>query len=111
MTTVEDEGPLTVRGAGPARSPGQGRDAVLALGLLGTAVAGVAAFLKAVSADGIRLPMAPVVALALLLLGVLLARWSLHRPGGGAAPRRPTGARRHPHPPASPTSGARPSTT
>ncbi|MFJ8210639.1 restriction endonuclease [Streptomyces sp. NPDC096033] len=77
MTTVEDEGPLTVRGAGPARRTGQGRDVVLALGLLGTAVAGVAAFLKAVSADGIRLPMAPVVALALLLLGVLLARWSL----------------------------------
>ncbi len=77
MTTVEDEGPLTVRGAGPARRPVQGRDAVLALGLLGTAVVGVAAFLKAVSADGVRLPMAPVVALALLLLGVLLARWSL----------------------------------
>ncbi|MFD8410943.1 restriction endonuclease [Streptomyces sp. NPDC059650] len=77
MTAPEENGAVSVRGAGPARRPGPGRDAVLALGLFGTAVAGVAAFVKAVSADGIGLPLAPIAALALLLLGVLLAKWSL----------------------------------
>ncbi|MFD5419300.1 restriction endonuclease [Streptomyces sp. NPDC127069] len=78
MTTSEGNGPVSVRGARSARRGGPGRDAVLALGLLGTAVAGAAAFLKAVSADGgMGLPVAPFAALALLLLGVFLAKWSL----------------------------------
>ncbi|MEW2417009.1 restriction endonuclease [Streptomyces sp. NPDC046866] len=77
MTAPEENGAVSVRGAGPVRRPGPGRDAVLALGLFGTAVAGVAAFAKAVSADGIGIPLAPIAALALLLLGVLLAKWSL----------------------------------
>lgn len=77
MTAPEEDGAVSVRGAGSARRPGPGRDAVLALGLFGTAVAGLAAFVKAVSADGIVLPLAPIAALALLLLGVLLAKWSL----------------------------------
>ncbi|KOU84341.1 restriction endonuclease [Streptomyces virginiae] len=96
MTTPEEDAPASVRGIGPVGRtgpgrPGLGRDAVLALGLLGTAVAGVAAFLKAAPADGIRLPVTPVAALAVLLLGALLAKWSFapvrRRPG---APR-PTG--------------------
>ncbi|MFF4368319.1 restriction endonuclease [Streptomyces sp. NPDC001594] len=90
MTMPEEDGPVSVRGAGSARRPGPGRDVVLALGLLATAVAGVTAFVRAVSADGIRLPMAPVAALAVLLLGVLLAKWSLapaRRRRGPRAPR------------------------
>ncbi|MGW2670677.1 restriction endonuclease [Streptomyces sp. NPDC001272] len=75
MTTPEENAP--VRGARPMRRPGVGRDAVLALGLLGTAVAGVAAFVKAASADGVRPPVAPVAAVVVLLLGVFLAKWSL----------------------------------
>ncbi|MEU3315426.1 restriction endonuclease [Streptomyces sp. NPDC006662] len=84
MTTPEENAP--VRGARSMRRPGVGRDAVLALGLLGTAVAGVAAFVKAASADGVRMPVAPVAAVAVLLLGVFLAKWSLapvrRRPAG-----------------------------
>ncbi|MEW5534875.1 restriction endonuclease, partial [Streptomyces virginiae] len=97
MTTPEEDAPASVRGIGPAgRSgpgrPGLGRDAVLALGLLGTAVAGVAAFLKAAPADGTRLPATPIAALAVLLLGALLAKWSfapVRRRSG--APPPPTG--------------------
>ncbi|MFD8290293.1 hypothetical protein ACFV2B_19050 [Streptomyces lavendulae] len=43
MTTPDGDTPATVRGAGPARRSGAGRDAVLALGLLGTAIAGLGA--------------------------------------------------------------------
>ncbi|MFB7150936.1 restriction endonuclease [Streptomyces virginiae] len=96
MTTPEEDAPASVRGIGPAgRSgpgrPGLGRDAVLALGLLGTAVAGVAAFLKAIPADGMRIPATPIAALAVLLLGALLAKWSFApvRRRSGAPP--PTG--------------------
>ncbi|MGO4460309.1 restriction endonuclease [Streptomyces sp. M-16] len=92
MTTPEEDAPASVRGSGPAGRAGLGRDALLALGLLGTAVAGVAAFLKAAPADGVRLPVTPIAALAVLLLGALLAKWSFapvrRRPGG---PRRPAG--------------------
>ncbi|MEU6313995.1 restriction endonuclease [Streptomyces sp. NPDC047014] len=52
-----------------------GRDAVLAIGLIGTGIGGVAAFLKAVPEGGLQLPVAPVAALAVLLLGILLAKW------------------------------------
>lgn len=76
MTTPDGDTPATVRGAGPARRSGAGRDAVLALGLLGTAIAGLAAFVKAATTDGIRLPVTPVAALAVLLLGLLLAKWA-----------------------------------
>ncbi|MFJ8160123.1 restriction endonuclease [Streptomyces sp. NPDC096136] len=89
MTTPEEDAPASVRGTGSPRRSALGRDAALALGLLGTGAAGAAAFLKAVSADGTRLPVAPIAALAVLLLGALLAKWSLapvrRRPG---APRR-----------------------
>ncbi|MFF2195104.1 restriction endonuclease [Streptomyces sp. NPDC058157] len=98
MTTPDEDGPVSVRGAGSARRPGPGRDVVLALGLLGTAAAGVTAFVRAVSADGVRFPLAPVAALAVLLLGVLLAKWSLaparRRPG----PRDPWAGRSAPAP-------------
>ncbi|MFF3726717.1 restriction endonuclease [Streptomyces erythrochromogenes] len=91
MTTPEEDAPASVRGAGPAPRPGSlGRDAVLALGLLGTGIAGVAAFFKAAAAtDAGRLPVAPVAALTVLLLGALLARWSFApvRRRAGAAPR------------------------
>ncbi|MFJ3877067.1 hypothetical protein ACIPW5_06370 [Streptomyces sp. NPDC090077] len=84
MTTPEGDTPASARGNGPARHPGAGRDVVLALGLLGTALAGIAAFVKAVGADGLRLPLAPIATVAVLLLGVLLAKW-----GCAPAHRRP----------------------
>ncbi|MFI8391925.1 restriction endonuclease [Streptomyces sp. NPDC085540] len=88
MTTPEEDAPASVRGIGPAGRPGLGRDAVLALGLLGTAVAGVAAFLKAAPAGGGRLPVTPIATLAVLLLGALLVRWTF-----GPVRRRPSGPR------------------
>ncbi|WP_331738432.1 restriction endonuclease [Streptomyces sp. NBC_01276] len=86
MTTPEEDAPASISGSGPEGRTGLGRDAVLALGLLGTAVAGVAAFLKAAPAGGVRLPMTLIAALGVLLLGALLAKWSFapvrRRPGG-----------------------------
>ncbi|MEW1638956.1 restriction endonuclease [Streptomyces sp. NPDC093801] len=85
MTTPEEDAPASVRGAGSSRRSGPGGDAALALGLLGTGIAGAAAFLKAASADGTGLPVAPVAALAVLILGTLLVKRSLapvrRRPG------------------------------
>ncbi|MFE0582645.1 MULTISPECIES: restriction endonuclease [unclassified Streptomyces] len=98
MTTREEDAPASVRRAGhPGRAGSLGRDAVLALGLLGTGIGGVAAFLKAAAgAGGGGLPPALVAALALLLLGVLLAKW------GFSPVRRPVrtpGPAAHPEPP------------
>ncbi|WP_423832531.1 restriction endonuclease [Streptomyces manipurensis] len=77
MTTPEQDAPAAVRRAGSMGRPGSlGRDAVLALGLLGIPVAGLAAFLKAAPSEGVRLPVAPVTALVVLLLGALLAKWA-----------------------------------
>ncbi|MFJ7780662.1 restriction endonuclease [Streptomyces yangpuensis] len=90
MTTPEEDAPASVRGSGSL-----GRDAVLALGLLGTAVAGVAAFVKAAPGSGGGLPLAPVAILIVLVAGSLMARWSLApgrrrvraaRPSGYAEP-------------------------
>ncbi|GGS33204.1 hypothetical protein Snoj_32750 [Streptomyces nojiriensis] len=53
-----------------------GRDLVLAVGLAGTAVGGLAVFVRAASAAGTRLPVLPVAAAAVLLIGVALAGWS-----------------------------------
>ncbi|MDK9499682.1 restriction endonuclease [Streptomyces katrae] len=75
MTTPKGDARPSAHGAGPARRAGAGRDAVLALGLLGTGIAGLAAFVRAAGADGIRIPIAPVAAAAVLVLGVLLAKW------------------------------------
>ncbi|WP_060180589.1 restriction endonuclease [Streptomyces sp. IMTB 1903] len=78
MAIPEEGAPAPVRGTGTARRAGSpGRDAVLALGLLGTGIAGLAAFSKAAAETDGGLPVAPVVALGVLLLGALLARWSL----------------------------------
>ncbi|MEV6682089.1 restriction endonuclease [Streptomyces erythrochromogenes] len=91
MTTPEEDAPASVRGAASARRSGSlGRDAVLALGLLGTGIAGVVAFVKAAAAtDGGRLPVAPVAALSVLLLGALLAKWSFAPVRGRARVPRP----------------------
>ncbi|MFD7784163.1 restriction endonuclease [Streptomyces nojiriensis] len=54
-----------------------GRDLVLAVGLAGTAVGGLAVFVKATSAAGTRLPVLPVTAAVVLLIGVVFAGWSV----------------------------------
>ncbi|MFE2876300.1 restriction endonuclease [Streptomyces roseus] len=76
MATPEEEVPGSVRGMGSA-----GRDAVLAIGLLAIGIGGLAAFLKAAHAAESGLPLAPIAALGVSLLGVALAKWSI-------APRR-----------------------
>ncbi|MGG8406385.1 restriction endonuclease [Streptomyces sp. 12297] len=81
------------RGVRPRGAP-LGRDVVLAVGLAGTAVGGTAVFIKATAAAGTGIPVLPVVAAGLLLLGVAFAGWSVS----------PVRRRTHPEP------GARPST-
>ncbi|RSS41151.1 restriction endonuclease [Streptomyces sp. WAC07061] len=75
MTASKGDARASGHGSGSARRPGAGRDAVLALGLLGTAITGLAAFARAADADGVRFPLVPVATVAVLLLGVLLAKW------------------------------------
>lgn len=53
-----------------------GRDLVLAVGLAGAVMGGLAAFVRATSAAGTRLPALPVVAAVVLLIGVAFAAWS-----------------------------------
>ncbi|WP_183069426.1 restriction endonuclease [Streptomyces sp. gCLA4] len=85
MTTPEEDAPASVRGSGSL-----GRDAVLALGLLGIAVAGVAAFVKAAPGSGGGLPLAPVAILIVLVAGSLMARWSLAPGRRRVRPVRPS---------------------
>ncbi|MER5811682.1 restriction endonuclease [Streptomyces sp. NPDC002033] len=68
-----------VGGTGGVRRRGApiGRDVVLALGLAGIGVGGLAAFVKAAEGAGARVPFVPVVAVVVLLVGVMLARWSV----------------------------------
>ncbi|MEU9181710.1 restriction endonuclease [Streptomyces sp. NPDC048550] len=61
----------------PRRRATLGRDLVLAVGLAGTAVGGLAVFVKATSAAGTRMPVLPVAAAVVLLLGVAFAGWSV----------------------------------
>ncbi|MFE1873808.1 restriction endonuclease [Streptomyces sp. NPDC059496] len=61
----------------PRRDATLGRDLVLAVGLAATAVGGPAVFVKATSAAGTRMPVLPVAAATLLLLGVAFAAWSM----------------------------------
>ncbi|MEU8842189.1 restriction endonuclease [Streptomyces roseus] len=91
MATPEEEVPGSVRGMGSA-----GRDAVLAIGLLAIGIGGLAAFLKAAHAAGSGLPVAPIAALGVSLLGVALAKWSI-------APRRRRVRVRAPRPGTEPT--------
>ncbi|WP_079273073.1 restriction endonuclease [Streptomyces sp. TN58] len=98
MTTSDEGAPASVRGSGAAGRPGLrrsgsgglGRDAGLALGLVGAAVAGVAAFVKAVPADGSGLPVVPIAVLAVLLLGAFVAKRGFapvrRRAGAGPQP-------------------------
>ncbi|MFE5556644.1 restriction endonuclease [Streptomyces sp. NPDC056544] len=86
----------------PRRGATLGRDLVLAVGLAGTAVGGLAVFVKAASAAGTRMPVLPVAATAVLLIGVAFAGWSMH-PGR----RRPTAP---PDPGVRCAPGARPAT-
>ncbi|MFG2617259.1 restriction endonuclease [Streptomyces sp. NPDC048507] len=78
-----------VGGTGGVRRRGAsiGRDVVLAVGLAGIGVGGLAAFVKAAGAAGARVPLVPVVAVVVLLAGVVLARWSVspvrRRPAAG----------------------------
>ncbi|MEU8776860.1 restriction endonuclease [Streptomyces sp. NPDC048606] len=55
-----------------------GRDVLLAVGLVGTAVGGTAVFVKVVgAADGLRVAVLPLVMAAVLTLAVAGARWSV----------------------------------
>ncbi|MET9470277.1 restriction endonuclease [Streptomyces sp. NPDC006544] len=65
------------RSKGPHRGAPLGGDVLLAFGLAGTAVAGLAAFVRAAGDAGTRIPVLPVVTVVVLLLGVVLARWSV----------------------------------
>ncbi|MGW6691598.1 restriction endonuclease [Streptomyces sp. NPDC054961] len=61
----------------PHRGAPLGRDVVLAFGLAGTGVAGLAAFVRAAGEAGTRIPVLPVVTVVVLLVGAVLARWSV----------------------------------
>ncbi|MFE2147618.1 hypothetical protein ACFXA3_38830, partial [Streptomyces sp. NPDC059456] len=114
MTTPDEDAPVSVRGAG------SGRDVVLAVGLLGIGIGGLAAFVKAAPASWDGLPVPPIAALAVLMLGAVLVKRSMApgrrgvrppAPGGGgargaAAPPRPPpprGGAPPPPPPGRPT--------
>ncbi|MFD3538348.1 restriction endonuclease [Streptomyces sp. NPDC058662] len=58
-----------------------GRDVVLAVGLVGICVGGLAVFVRTAAGAQGGVPVAPIVTLVVLVAGVLLARWSV-------APRR-----------------------
>ncbi|MGZ9928615.1 restriction endonuclease [Streptomyces sp. NC-S4] len=80
-----------------------GRDLVLAVGLAGTAVGGLAVFVKAISAAGTRLPVLPAAAGVVLLIGVAFAGWS-------ASPVRRRSTAPPPDPGACSATGVRPAT-
>lgn len=71
MTTPEEDAHASVRGAWSVTG-----DVVLAVGLVGIGVGGLAAFLKAAPASVAGLP-AMLIAAAVLLLGAALAKWSI----------------------------------
>ncbi|KPH97100.1 restriction endonuclease [Actinobacteria bacterium OV450] len=83
MTTPDEEAPASVRGTG------LGRDVVLAVGLLGIGIGGLTAFVKAAPASWAGLPLPPIAALAVLLLGGVLAKWSIAPGRLRARPPRP----------------------
>ncbi|MFF5701392.1 restriction endonuclease [Streptomyces sp. NPDC012794] len=68
------------------------RDVVLAVGLVGTGVGGLAAFAKAVGASGIRIPVVPVVLLVVLAGATALMAWSVQPVRARPAPCRGPGA-------------------
>ncbi|MDJ0380401.1 restriction endonuclease [Streptomyces sp. G-G2] len=65
------------RGRSRSRAAAVGRDVVLAVGLVGICVGGLAAFVKAVGGDGTRIPVLPVVVVVVIVIGTALAKWSL----------------------------------
>ncbi|MGW7057223.1 restriction endonuclease [Streptomyces sp. NPDC054904] len=95
MTTPEED--ARASGRGPASV---GRDMVLAVGLVGICAGGLAVFLKATAAAGTGLPLVPVATVAVLAIGVVLAKWSVapvrRRPRG----RLPIGPDGYATPPA-----------
>ncbi|MFD7558335.1 restriction endonuclease [Streptomyces sp. NPDC059835] len=81
MTTPDEDVPASVRGTG------LGRDVVLVVGLLGIGIGGLVAFVKAAPESGAGL-VAPIAALAALLIGAGLVKWTV-APGRPRVPRRP----------------------
>ncbi|MFD3326908.1 restriction endonuclease [Streptomyces sp. NPDC058701] len=89
---------MTVQGEGRRKagrgSASFGRDVVLAVGLAGICVGGLAVFLKAAGGSGATVPVVPVVTVVVLAVGVALAKWGVSpvrrrsgaRPAGGPAP-------------------------
>ncbi|MFF4849651.1 restriction endonuclease [Streptomyces sp. NPDC001194] len=86
MTTPDEDVPVAVRGTG------WGRDVVLAVGLLGIGIGGLTAFLKAAPTSWAGVPVPPVAALGVLLLGAVLAKWTIAPGRRGARPPRPVAA-------------------
>ncbi|MFB6613302.1 restriction endonuclease [Streptomyces sp. NPDC056367] len=81
MTTPDEDVPASVRGTG------LGRDVVLVVGLVGIGIGGLVAFVKAAPESGAGLPVSPIAALVVLLLGAVLVKWTV-APGRRRVPRR-----------------------
>ncbi|MGW5851774.1 restriction endonuclease [Streptomyces sp. NPDC055254] len=65
-----------------------GRDVVLAVGLIGICVGGLAVFVRTAAGAQGGVPVMPVVTMVVLLAGVVLARWSV-APGRRRSPAYP----------------------
>ncbi|WP_411103077.1 restriction endonuclease [Streptomyces sp. cmx-4-9] len=85
MTTPEENAGTPARGAASV-----GRDVVLAVGLLGICIGGLAVFLKTTAAAGTGVPVTPIATAGVLAIGIGLAKWSI------APARRRSRARAHP---------------
>lgn len=77
-----------------------GRDVVLAVGLAGICVGGLAVFLKAAGGSGAGVPVIPVVTAVVLAVGVALAKWGVSpvRRRSGVRPVRAPEPQADPHP-------------
>ncbi|MFF5973939.1 restriction endonuclease [Streptomyces sp. NPDC012769] len=100
MTAVGGEG----SGTGKGSRVRVGRDVVLVVGLVGAVVGGSVLLLKTAQAAGAGAPVTPLALLAVLGLGVVMARWSIAPTRGRLRPRADAvrgrrGLRRRPAPP------------
>ncbi|MCY0926871.1 restriction endonuclease [Streptomyces sp. H27-H1] len=87
------------RGTSGHGSASFGRDVVLAVGLAGICVGGLAVFLKAAGGAGAGMPVVPVVTAVVLGVGVALAKWGVSpvRRGSTARPVPGPAAHRDPY--------------
>ncbi|MET9607876.1 restriction endonuclease [Streptomyces sp. NPDC006512] len=95
MTTPEENARGSVRG--PASV---GRDMVLAVGLVAICAGGLAVFVKTAAEAGTGLPVTPVATVALLAVGIYLAKWGVAPVRRRSRPRLPAGPDGYGTPPA-----------